>query len=199
MFKFIEFLLISSIVSKVSIFSVNLSFRVDNYFLCSFEEVLILGNCVIVLDKYLDYFTTPYFIFLRDTLSYLLLLGLHIAICLSPATVPFSALEWVILVFFIGRFLSEVKQYTNRAATRNPKKRQCCFKKNRSYGYQQSQISHDEVDNEDLPIEVEDFRSRMVFSAVGKYFRYVDGFRGSRISRPKNNSMGGIINCIFRS
>lgn len=140
-------------------------------------------------DKYLDYFTTPYFIFLRDTLSYLLLLGLHIAICLSPATVPFSALEWVILVFFIGRFLSEVKQYTNRAATRNPKKRQCCFKKNRSYDYQQSQISHDEVDNEDLPIEVEDFRSRMVFSAVGKYFRYVNAFRGSRMRRPKSKSM----------
>lgn len=189
MFEIIEFLRISSIVSMVSVLSVNLSFRVDDSFLCSFEEVLILANCVIVLDKYLDYFTTPYFIFLRDTLSYLLLLGLHIAICLSPATVPFSALEWVILVFFIGRFLSEVKQYTNRAATRNPKKRQCCFKKNRSYDYQQSQISHDEVDNEDLPIEVEDFRSRMVFSAVGKYFRYVNAFRGSRMSRPKSKSM----------
>ena len=148
----------------------NLSFRIDN----SFEEVLILTNCVTVLDKYLCYFTTPYFIFLRDTLSYLLLLGLHIAICLSPTTVPFSALEWAILVFFIGRFLSEVKQYINKVATRNPKKRICCFKKLRSHDYQQTQVSHDEVDNEDLPIEVEDFRSRMVFSAVGKYFRYVN-------------------------
>ena len=126
-------------------------------------------NVNFILDKYLDYFTTPYFIFLRDTLSYLLLLGLHVAICLSSTTVPFSAIEWVTLVFFIGRFLSEFKQYANRAASKNPKKRQFCFKKHRSYDYQQSE--NNQEDNMDLPTEVEDFRSRMVFSAVGKYFR----------------------------
>lgn len=115
--------------------------------------------------------------FLRDTLSYLLLLGLHLAICLSPATVAFSALEWGILIFFIGRFLSEFKQYANRAATNNAKRRQCCFKERRSYHYQQySQNTRgDNVDDSiDLPIQVEDFRSRMVFSTIGNYFRLVD-------------------------
>ena len=59
------------------------------------------------------YFTTPYFIFVRDTLSYLTLLGLHFALCLSPSVLPFSGLEWVILVFFVGRILMESKQFRN--------------------------------------------------------------------------------------
>ena len=131
---------------------------------------VVLITCLFdhVLDKYLDYFTTPYFVFLRDTISYLLLLGLHIVICVSPATVSFSALEWVILVFFIGRFLSEFKQYTNRAASKKIKKFQC-VNEERIYDCQQSQNGQDEI--MDVPIKVEDFRSRMVFSAIGKYFR----------------------------
>ena len=62
-------------------------------------------------DRYLDYFTTPYFIFVRDSLSYLALLGLHFDICLSPSTVAFSRLEWVILIFFLGRIAIEVDQF----------------------------------------------------------------------------------------
>ena len=62
-------------------------------------------------EKYLDYFTTPYFIFFRDTLSYLTLLGLHFAICLSPSTLAFSRIEWVVLVFFLGRIVTEFDQF----------------------------------------------------------------------------------------
>ncbi|XP_015764478.1 PREDICTED: uncharacterized protein LOC107343426 [Acropora digitifera] len=127
-----------------------------------------------IYDKYLDYFTTPYFIFGRDTLSYLLLLGLHVAICVTPSTVSFSMLEFSILIFFIGRFLSEFKQYTNRAgSTDAPRKHQCrCFPGKRGkYDYEQSpRGGTDETDNADSPIHVEDFRSRKEFSGVGKYF-----------------------------
>ena len=59
----------------------------------------------------MEYFTTPYFVFVRDTLSYLCLLALHFAICLSPSSIPFSWLEWIILVFFMGRMLMEGKQF----------------------------------------------------------------------------------------
>ena len=61
----------------------------------------------------MEYFTTPYFIFVRDTLSYLTLLGLHFALCLAPSSIPFSGLEWAILVFFMGRILMESKQFLN--------------------------------------------------------------------------------------
>ena len=59
----------------------------------------------------MEYFTTPYFVFVRDTLSYLCLLALHFAICLSPSSIPFSSLEWIILVFFMGRILMAGKQF----------------------------------------------------------------------------------------
>ena len=62
-------------------------------------------------DRYLDYFTTPYFVFVRDSLSYIVLLGLHFDICLSPSTVAFSRLEWIILTFFLGRIAIEVDQF----------------------------------------------------------------------------------------
>lgn len=119
-------------------------------------------------DRYLDYFTTPYFIFVRDTLSYLFLLGLHVAICLSPSVVPFSAVEWVISVFFAGRFLSEFKQYNNRKTTKRLKKGTWHSEKHGKYVYQQSHNNHD--NDLDLPIEEDDFRSRMAFSTLGKYF-----------------------------
>lgn len=59
---------------------------------------------------YLKYLTTPYFIFVRDSLSYLALVVLHYAFCLSPSSLAFSGLEWSIFVFFMGRFLVEVGQ-----------------------------------------------------------------------------------------
>ena len=62
------------------------------------------------LDLYRAYFVTPYFIFARDTLSYVLLLCLHAAICLSPSIVTFTMVEWSILVFFLGHFAVEVDQ-----------------------------------------------------------------------------------------
>ena len=62
------------------------------------------------IDGYLEYFKTPYFIFVRDSLSYLPLLGLHFFICLSPSRISFSEAEWVIFIFFLGRILMETKQ-----------------------------------------------------------------------------------------
>ena len=63
-----------------------------------------------VPEIYLISLETPYFTFVRDTLSYIVLLLLHYALCLSPTTVPFSGLEWVIFIFFTGRYLVERKQ-----------------------------------------------------------------------------------------
>ena len=62
-------------------------------------------------ESYREYFTTPYFVFIRDTLSYLTLLGLHVALCLETSSIPFSGLEWGILVFFLGRILMESRQF----------------------------------------------------------------------------------------
>ena len=63
-----------------------------------------------VPEIYLISLETPYFKFVRDSLSYIVLLVLHYALCLSPTTVTFNGLEWVILIFFIGRYLVERKQ-----------------------------------------------------------------------------------------
>ena len=52
----------------------------------------------------------PYFIFVRDSLSYLALLGLHFFICLSPSRIRFSGAEWGIFIFFLGRIVMETKQ-----------------------------------------------------------------------------------------
>lgn len=73
--------------------------------------ILLYILSIFFTEKYLDYFTTPYFIFFRDTLSYLTLLGLHFAICLSPSTLAFSRIEWVVLVFFLGRIVTEFDQF----------------------------------------------------------------------------------------
>jgi len=63
-----------------------------------------------VPEIYLISLETPYFTFVRDTLSYIVLLVLHYALCLSPTTVTFNGLEWFILIFFTGRYLVERKQ-----------------------------------------------------------------------------------------
>ena len=77
---------------------------------------IILILCIILVltvfaERYQEYFTTPYFVFIRDTLSYLALLGLHFALCLETSSIPFSGLEWAILVFFLGRILMESRQF----------------------------------------------------------------------------------------
>ena len=56
-------------------------------------------------------------------LSYLTLLGLHFAICLFPSTIAFSQLEWVILIFFLGRVLMEVDQFMKKAGMKAQKLR----------------------------------------------------------------------------
>jgi len=56
----------------------------------------------------MDYFTTPYFLFFRETLSSVVLLGLLFVICLMPSTLTISELECVILLFFLGRVVLEV-------------------------------------------------------------------------------------------
>ncbi|KAL9984282.1 hypothetical protein ACROYT_G006557 [Oculina patagonica] len=90
---------------------------------CLFDFVLfpllfiVFGACHFIRKKirnrkgsYLKYFTTPYFIFIRDTLSYLVHLGLHFTICLAPSSVSFSKLEWAIWVFYMGRIVMECRQ-----------------------------------------------------------------------------------------
>lgn len=61
---------------------------------------------------------TPYFIFVRDTLSYLALLGLHFVICLAPSKIPFNGVEWGIFVFFMGRMAMEGKQLIRTSVLR---------------------------------------------------------------------------------
>ena len=56
-------------------------------------------------------YSTPYAKYVRDTLSYIVLVVLHYALCLSPSTIAFSGLEWVILIFFVGRYLVEGQQF----------------------------------------------------------------------------------------
>ncbi|PFX18291.1 Short transient receptor potential channel 4 [Stylophora pistillata] len=60
--------------------------------------------------RYLKYFTIPYFIFVRDTFSFLVHLGLHFGLCLAPSSISISGLEWAICVFYMGRMVTEMKQ-----------------------------------------------------------------------------------------
>lgn len=137
---------------------------------CPLENLAKLGKMLLrevyeedLYDQYLDYFTTPYFIFFRDSLSYLCLLGLHVAICLSPSVVSFSGVEWVISIFFAGRFLSEFKEYENKKTKKKLRKNTRHPAKHRKYVYHQSL-------DLDSPIEVDDFLTEMSFSTIGKYF-----------------------------
>ena len=77
-----------------------------------------------VLDRYLEYFMTPYFIFVRDTLSFLALLGLHLFICLAPSTIAFNGVEWAIFLFFLGRIAMEGKQFVRANVRRRFKRHQ---------------------------------------------------------------------------
>ena len=47
---------------------------------------------------------------MRDTISYLALLALHLAICLEPSQLSFSGLEWTILCFVVGRLFTKIGQ-----------------------------------------------------------------------------------------
>jgi len=80
----------------------------------SFKTIALFSFILSGLKRYKAFFTLPYFIFVRDTLSYMVLLGLHFAICLEPSSLSFSRLEWVILILFMGRFLIEGMQVTDK-------------------------------------------------------------------------------------
>ncbi|XP_066021550.1 uncharacterized protein [Pocillopora verrucosa] len=118
-----------------------------------FESHETLGTAVIqgiegknIYEKYKDYFTTPYFVFFRDTLSYLILLVLHFAICLSPSTIAFSRLEWAILVFFLGRVLMEVDQFISPKKAGMKACKLCRRRKRDGSSYQEcSQEGHQET------------------------------------------------------
>ncbi|KAL9952832.1 hypothetical protein ACROYT_G040145 [Oculina patagonica] len=63
------------------------------------------------LENVCRMYSTPYAKYVRDTLSYIVLAVLHYVLCLSPSTLAFSRLEWVILIFFMGRYLVEGQQF----------------------------------------------------------------------------------------
>lgn len=75
-----------------------------------FSPEVILIFKYLVTEIYPISLETPYFKFVRDSLSFVVLLGLHFALCLAPSNISFSGLEWAILVFFIGRYLVEREQ-----------------------------------------------------------------------------------------
>ncbi|KAL9952846.1 hypothetical protein ACROYT_G040159 [Oculina patagonica] len=71
---------------------------------CSIQDIWVV--CFLVADLY----SSPYGKCVRDTLSYIVLVVLHYTLCLSPSTIAFSRIEWVILIFFVGRYLTERQQ-----------------------------------------------------------------------------------------
>ena len=68
-------------------------------------------------DIYFRAFAEPLHVYVRDTLSYLVLLGLHFAICLTPGSLPFSDVEWTIFIFFLGRIVMELSQFLSTNAS----------------------------------------------------------------------------------
>lgn len=77
-------------------------------------------------EIYKEYFTTPYFVFIRDTLSYMAMIGLHFALCLEASKIPFSGLEWAILFFFLGRILMESQQFLYVKVEQQRETNWCC-------------------------------------------------------------------------
>ena len=72
-------------------------------------------------EWYFRFFAQPFNVYVRDTLSYLVLLGLHFAICLMPGSLPFTGVEWTIFIFFLGRTVMELSQFlsTNGSLKKN--------------------------------------------------------------------------------
>ncbi|KAJ7391691.1 hypothetical protein OS493_017388 [Desmophyllum pertusum] len=62
-------------------------------------------------DMYLDYLATPFVIFLKDKLSQVAFITLHVRMCVIASSVAPRTEEYLILVFYIGSLLSEFQQY----------------------------------------------------------------------------------------
>ena len=62
-------------------------------------------------DKYLGFFNTPLVIFLKDKLSRVVFIALHVRVCILASTVDPRLEEYLILVYFTGMILSEWQQY----------------------------------------------------------------------------------------
>lgn len=139
--------------------------------------------CNFIAESYREYFTTPYFIFVRDTLSYLTLLGLHFALCVSPSGIPFSGLEWVILVFFMGRILMESKQFRDVKILQG---RGIVTKKQKGNKYTrcseneeqgaQNEICGENGEGEEDEQSNRESRSPVFIKICGKYLRYWRNF-----------------------
>ncbi|XP_020604926.1 short transient receptor potential channel 5-like isoform X2 [Orbicella faveolata] len=63
------------------------------------------------LDCYLDYLTTPFVIFVKDKLSQVVFIAIHIRVCIMASSVEPTIEEYLIFVFFCGLVLSEYQQY----------------------------------------------------------------------------------------
>ena len=63
------------------------------------------------IDKYLSFFNTPLVIFVKDKLSQVVFIALHVRICILASTVYPRLEEYLIFAFFIGMVLSEWQQY----------------------------------------------------------------------------------------
>ena len=115
------------------------------------------------LESYVEYFTTPYFVFLRDTLSYLALLALHFALCLETSSIPFSGLEWAIFIFFLGRFLMEIQQILGQK--RDVGTRQLKRSKDERDAEKEDETEHQITDKERKVVT-------FVLKKCNKYLRY---------------------------
>ena len=62
-------------------------------------------------DKYLSFLNTPLVIFVKDKLSQVAFIALHIRVCILASTVYPRLEEYLIFVFFTGHVLSEWQQY----------------------------------------------------------------------------------------
>ncbi|KAJ7391690.1 hypothetical protein OS493_017387 [Desmophyllum pertusum] len=62
-------------------------------------------------DMYLDYLATPFVIFLKDKLSQVVFITLHVRMCVLASSVAPRTEEYLILVFYIGSLMSEFQQY----------------------------------------------------------------------------------------
>ena len=105
----------------------------------------------------MDYFTTPYFIFLRDTLSAVALLGLHFAICLTPSAIAFTSVEWVVLLFFLGRIVMVADQFICAIKTERKlaiRKRHRCLK---NASYEECSDPNQKADSSNMNIALRKF------------------------------------------